>query len=138
MIASMRHFAPGLLALVAGRRRLAALWMSSEHSRLQQGLRFLQAVVALLPLLGLLGTVLGMLKTFDVIQMQGTGDPRLMADGIRQALITTQAGMLAVIPVLLLCGYMASKSNRTASKMELAVQRELLGQSSGRTKTEAR
>ena len=78
-----------------------------------------------------------LVQSFDVIQMQGTGDPRLMADGIRQALITTQAGMLAVIPVLLLCGYMASKSNRTASKMELAVQRELLGQSSGRTEEEA-
>ena len=51
-------------------------------------------------MLGLLGTVLGMLVTFGVIQSHGTGEPALLANGIRQALLTTQAGLWAALPLL--------------------------------------
>jgi biopolymer transport protein ExbB/TolQ len=54
---------------------------------------------AVLPLLGLLGTVLGMLLSFEVIQVYGTSQPRLLAGGIGQALITTQAGLWTAVPV---------------------------------------
>ena len=52
-----------------------------------------------MPLLGLLGTVLGMLLSFEVIQIYGTSQPRLLAGGIGQALITTQAGLWTAVPV---------------------------------------
>ena len=54
----------------------------------------------LLPLLGLLGTVLGMLLTFDVIAQHGTSNPSLLASGIRQALLTTQAGLFSALLLL--------------------------------------
>lgn len=61
------------------------------------------------PLLGLLGTVTGMVKTFDVIHLFGSSNPMLMADGISEALITTQAGLLASFPILLFLAYIRSR-----------------------------
>ena len=61
-----------------------------------QGLIKLLAAVA--PLLGLLGTVTGMIATFQAITQYGTGDPKMMADGISQALVTTVLGLVAAIP----------------------------------------
>ena len=52
------------------------------------------------PLLGLLGTVIGMILTFQAISLFGTGDPKLMAGGISQALVTTVLGLVAAIPLL--------------------------------------
>jgi biopolymer transport protein ExbB len=72
----------------------------ARAARLEYTLRVLGALAVILPLLGLLGTVLGMLAGFDVIQLHGTGQPRLLARGIGQALMTTQAGLWAAVPVL--------------------------------------
>lgn len=74
--------------------------IEAEIAKLQESLVFLGTLAAILPLLGLLGTVLGMFVTFSVIQTYGTGQPSLLADGIRQALLTTQAGLWAALPVL--------------------------------------
>jgi len=54
----------------------------------------------LLPMLGLLGTVTGMIQVFEVIALQGTGDPQEMAHGISQALLTTASGLIIAIPVI--------------------------------------
>jgi hypothetical protein len=72
----------------------------AETTRLGSGLRLVGTLAAVLPLLGLLGTVLGMLLSFEVIQVHGTSQPRLLAGGIGQALITTQAGLWTAVPVL--------------------------------------
>jgi biopolymer transport protein ExbB len=53
------------------------------------------------PLLGLLGTITGMIAVFAVISTQGTGDPKALADGISEAMITTQAGLCAAVPILI-------------------------------------
>jgi biopolymer transport protein ExbB len=100
-------------------RAIVTRTLKAEQSRLSHSLRPLGALAALLPLLGLLGTVLGMVATFGVIQWYGTGDPRLMATGIRQALLTTQAGLLAAVPVLLLLRYLASRGKWLGGEMEL-------------------
>ena len=66
--------------------------------------RFLNLIATLgglMPILGLLGTVTGMIATFKVIALQGTGDAQAMADGISEALITTQAGLVAALPIIL-------------------------------------
>jgi hypothetical protein len=74
--------------------------IKAQTARLGAGLRAVGTFAAILPLLGLLGTVLGMLLSFEVIQVHGTSQPRLLAGGIGQALITTQAGLWTAVPVL--------------------------------------
>lgn len=86
---------------------------------LTAALKLLSALIAALPLLGLLGTVLGMLDTFEVIRGYGTGEPRLMASGIRAALITTEAGLLTALPVLVLHRIIAGRVRRSEGEREL-------------------
>jgi biopolymer transport protein ExbB len=64
-------------------------------------LNLLATLAGLMPIFGLLGTVTGMIATFNVIALQGTGDAQAMAAGIAEALITTQAGLVAAAPVIL-------------------------------------
>ena len=64
------------------------------------------------PLLGLLGTVTGMIVTFQAITLFGTGDPKLMAGGISQALVTTVLGLTVAIPVVLLHTLVSGRSKR--------------------------
>ena len=70
------------------------------------------------PLLGLLGTVMGMIELFNVITMHGTADPKLLAGGISIALITTEAGLSVAIPVHLLHTWIAGRVEKAISKME--------------------
>ncbi|MFW5752488.1 MAG: MotA/TolQ/ExbB proton channel family protein [Planctomycetota bacterium] len=72
-----------------------------EEPRLERSLSFLAVLAAVAPLLGLLGTVTGMIRTFQVIAVHGTGNPRLLSGGISEALVTTQMGLLAAVPILL-------------------------------------
>lgn len=83
-----------------------------EIPRLQRGLGTLSIVAAVAPLLGLLGTVIGIIETFQSITLFGTGDPRLMSGGISLALITTVMGLVVAIPLLLLHSVLTAKSNR--------------------------
>ncbi len=64
-------------------------------------LNLLATLAGLMPILGLLGTVTGMIATFSVIELQGTGDAQSMAGGISEALVTTQAGLVASLPIIL-------------------------------------
>ena len=73
-----------------------------ELPRLERGLGAMKVFAAITPLLGLLGTVTGMIETFQAITLFGTGDPKLMAGGISQALVTTALGLIAAVPILLL------------------------------------
>lgn len=68
--------------------------------RLEGGLATIAVLASLLPMLGLLGTVLGMIEVFDAIALHGTGKPEEMAGGIAQALLTTAAGLTIAIPVI--------------------------------------
>ncbi|MEC7275220.1 MAG: MotA/TolQ/ExbB proton channel family protein [Bdellovibrionota bacterium] len=77
---------------------------------LERGIPTIKILSAVAPLLGLLGTVTGMIATFQSITLFGTGDPKLMAGGISTALITTVLGLVCAIPLLLLHNLVASKS----------------------------
>jgi biopolymer transport protein ExbB len=92
--------------------------MLKELPRLERFLTALKVMAAVAPLLGLLGTVTGMINTFQVITAHGTGDPRLMAGGISEALITTQLGLAVAIPVLVAAALLSRKAQRIASDME--------------------
>ena len=82
-----------------------------EIPRVQRGLGALALLAAVSPLLGLLGTVTGIIETFQSITLYGTGDPRVMSGGISQALVTTVMGLLVAIPLLLFHSFLSSKSN---------------------------
>jgi biopolymer transport protein ExbB len=73
-----------------------------ETPPLQRGILFIKIISVVAPLLGLLGTVTGMIQTFQAITLYGTGDPKIMAGGISQALMTTVIGLVVAIPTVLL------------------------------------
>ncbi|QPJ60424.1 MAG: MotA/TolQ/ExbB proton channel family protein [Candidatus Nitronauta litoralis] len=89
-----------------------------EASLLTSNLRLLGAVANITPMLGLLGTVFGMIKAFNVISQSGTGNPGLVASGISEALITTAAGMLVGIPALALYHYFRGRIDSFVFEME--------------------
>ena len=70
------------------------------------------------PLLGLLGTVTGMIQTFQAITLFGTGDPKVMAGGISAALVTTLLGLTVAIPLVLVHSTLASTSRRIVEVLE--------------------
>lgn len=77
-------------------------------------------IAAVAPLLGLLGTVTGMISTFDIITEFGTGDPKLLSGGISVALVTTQLGLVVAIPTLIIGNLLSGWSNRIKDDMEKA------------------
>jgi biopolymer transport protein ExbB len=89
-----------------------------EVNRVKSGESFIKLLAAVTPLLGLLGTVTGMIATFQAITLFGTGDPKLMAGGISTALVTTVLGLVTAIPLLFAYTYLASTSNRIVSVLE--------------------
>ncbi|MCB2225645.1 MAG: DUF3450 family protein [Desulfarculaceae bacterium] len=92
--------------------------MLRELPRLERFLTTLKVLAAVAPLLGLLGTVTGMINTFQVITVFGAGDPRLMAGGISEALITTQLGLAVAIPILIASALLGRRVSRLAGDME--------------------
>jgi biopolymer transport protein ExbB len=83
-----------------------------ETPVLQKGLRIIALLGEIALLMGLLGTVTGIIETFQSITLFGTGDPRVMSGGISMALVTTVQGLITAIPLLLIHGYLSSRSNR--------------------------
>ncbi len=81
----------------------------SDMAELRKGLPTVKVLAAIAPLMGLLGTVTGMISTFQAITLFGTGDPKLMAGGISQALITTVLGLIVAIPLLLSSSFLSSR-----------------------------
>ena len=98
-----------------------------QAARLEHNLWVLGALAAMLPLLGLLGTVLGMLASFDVIQLHGTGQPRLLARGIGQALMTTQAGLWTAVPVLFFHHILRDRVRLLRSELDILSHAERFG-----------
>ena len=81
-----------------------------ETPSLQRGILIIKVISVVAPLMGLLGTVTGMINTFQAITLFGTGDPRMMAGGISQALITTVLGLTVAIPTVLLHTLVSGRS----------------------------
>jgi len=77
--------------------RIRETWISEADELLEKRMITIRTLVAMCPLIGLLGTVTGMIGVFEVMAQQGTGNPRLMAAGISQATIPTMAGMVAAL-----------------------------------------
>ena len=89
-----------------------------ESAPLETGLSFIKVLYVVAPLLGLLGTVVGMIATFQMITLFGTGDPRMMAGGISTALVTTVLGLVVAIPLTLLHAFLQGKSKALIQVLE--------------------
>ena len=88
--------------------------------KLEQGLSWIAIAAATAPLLGLLGTVTGMIHTFKLINIFGTGDAKSLSSGISEALVTTEFGLVVAIPALILHALLSRKINGILSSMEMA------------------
>ena len=89
-----------------------------DMPRLTKGLLFSKVISVVAPLMGLLGTVTGMIKTFQVITLYGAGDPKMMAGGISQALMTTVLGLVVAIPMVLLHTIVSGQSRKVINILQ--------------------
>lgn len=126
-----------LMELPSGpvRRLLSSIWNSRTKSReeaertaeevlaheipsLEKRLGTISVLGGAAPLLGLLGTVIGMIQLFEVITRYGTSDPKLLAGGIAVALVTTQLGLMVAIPVMLIHNALANRVDRLSAQLQ--------------------
>ncbi len=89
-----------------------------EMPGLTKGLLFIKVISVVAPLMGLLGTVTGMIKTFQVITLYGAGDPKMMAGGISQALMTTVLGLVVAIPMVLIHTLVSGQSRKIVNILQ--------------------
>ena len=93
-------------------------FLAEAKSSINKNTTLIKTCIALAPLFGLLGTVTGMIKTFKQITLFGTGDAKSLSEGISEALITTELGLVAAIPSLILYAILSRKSKGILSEME--------------------
>lgn len=89
-----------------------------ESPKLEFGLNFIKLIAGIAPLMGLLGTVTGMIQTFQAMMIYGAGDPQLMAGGISVALVTTMLGLIVAIPLLIIHSFAASMARSVQATLE--------------------
>jgi biopolymer transport protein ExbB len=89
-----------------------------EMPQVTRSIAVLAVLGAIAPLLGLLGTVTGMIETFRVITLFGTGDPKLMSGGISEALVTTELGLAVAIPIMLFHTLLSRRADHLIGEME--------------------
>ncbi|MEZ4386554.1 MAG: MotA/TolQ/ExbB proton channel family protein [Candidatus Krumholzibacteriia bacterium] len=99
-------------------RNILQQLMLNLRPRIRQHLAMIAILAAIAPLLGLLGTVLGMIETFEVIALFGTGNAKAMAGGISVALVTTQAGLLVAIPGMIVSGALVRRARRLEVRLD--------------------
>jgi biopolymer transport protein ExbB len=112
------------MLLRSGNRNLDCFILDETVMRINRSLTDYLSVIGVLaaiaPLLGLLGTVTGMITTFDVLAVFGTGNARAMAGGISEALITTQTGLLVAIPGLYMKGFLERRARNLKQRIAAA------------------
>jgi biopolymer transport protein ExbB len=107
-----------------------------QVERLERGLTLLEIIAGISPLIGLLGTVLGMLSVFQTITREGLGDPALLADGIGEALVTTVAGLCVGIPALAFHTLFTKRVDQLAGEMQDRAVGYLVRLQAGRGRSE--
>jgi biopolymer transport protein ExbB len=89
-----------------------------ETPTVDRGINLIKMFAAIAPLMGLLGTVIGMIMTFQTITLFGTGDPKIMAGNISLALVTTALGLIAALPLILVHSVVAGKAKSVLHKLD--------------------
>lgn len=98
-------------------RRIRELMISEANLNLTAGLPMLKVLVVMCPLMGLLGTVIGMIEVFDTMAILGTGNARAMASGISRATIPTMAGMVVALPGMYFHSQLQQRANRETERL---------------------
>ncbi len=99
-------------------RRIRQALISETVMKIQQNMGLIKTLVALAPMLGLLGTVTGMIEVFHVMAVTGGGDPKLMAGGVSKATIPTMAGMVAALSGVFAQAYLTRVVERESALLE--------------------
>lgn len=89
-----------------------------ETPKVDRGVNLIKMFAAIAPLMGLLGTVIGMIMTFQTITLFGTGDPKIMAGNISLALVTTALGLICALPLILIHSVIAGKAKGVLQKLD--------------------
>lgn len=105
-------------------RAVRAAWIAQADEQLLTPLSVIKALVALFPLLGLLGTVTGMVAVFDVLAVNGAGNPRAMAAGVWQATLPTLAGMVLAIGGLFSLAHLERNARRALARLSDQLRHE--------------
>ncbi|AQZ93830.1 MotA/TolQ/ExbB proton channel family protein [Halopseudomonas phragmitis] len=98
-------------------RHIRNAWLSQAQQRLNRFIPLVRVLIALCPLLGLLGTVTGMIQVFDVMALSGNGNPRAMASGVSRATMPTMAGMVIAISGLFCLARLDQQSRRALQRL---------------------
>lgn len=98
--------------------KIRAAMISEASDSLTSGVSLIKTLVALCPLVGLLGTVTGMVEVFDVMATQGSSNARAMAGGVSKATIPTMSGMVAALSGVFLATYIERRAKREAERLE--------------------
>lgn len=117
----IRVLKAGLSARNESRETIESVLQESilrELPGVQRGIAILAVLGAIAPLMGLLGTVTGMIDTFRIITLFGTSDPKLMSGGISEALVTTELGLVVAIPIMLFHTILSRRSDHLIGDME--------------------
>jgi len=120
----MRALLAGLSARSLGRASVEEAIRQAvlrEMPSLERSLSLLAVLAGISPMLGLLGTVTGMIRTFDVIRLFGSGDPGIMAGGISEALVATATGLVIAIPILLVHSFVSGRVDRILADTQVHV-----------------
>ncbi|MDF5501843.1 MotA/TolQ/ExbB proton channel family protein, partial [Vibrio parahaemolyticus] len=97
-------------------------WIAKAQIELRQNLSTIKLLVAVCPMLGLLGTVTGMITVFDVMASQGSSNPKLMASGISLATLPTMAGMVAALAGMFIHARLSKVCERKAIQLEQSLR----------------
>jgi len=92
-------------------------WISEANEKLNARILLIKTCVTICPLIGLLGTVTGMIAVFEIMAVQGTGNPRLMASGISMATIPTMAGMVAALSGMFFASRLEARVRRAKERL---------------------
>jgi biopolymer transport protein ExbB len=101
------------------RQELITVTEEASVDYLGRLLNVLGTIGVLSPLMGLLGTIIGMIRAFDAIAQAGAGDPAAVASGISEALITTASGLIVAIPAIVFHRYLSSRADKAFKQIEL-------------------
>ncbi|OVE73882.1 hypothetical protein BVX94_02505 [bacterium B17] len=116
--ALVRVLVKGLAERDHGLSEAMQIEAENQIDRMKQGLAVLDTIVTMAPLLGILGTVLGIIESFDLLGARGIEDPKAVTGGIAQALITTAAGLSVAIVTLIPFNYFMETVKRATGKLE--------------------
>jgi biopolymer transport protein ExbB len=108
-----------------GAQQIRNMYIGQGVEKAQAGVAMIKTLTAVCPLLGLLGTVTGMIEVFDVMALAGNGNPRAMAAGVSKATLPTMAGMVAALSTVYFATRLGRAAERARRRLERALPREV-------------